>query len=128
MKVTRTLLAPSEVEATEMASRAFSLVAELGHDAKPILESEFGATVVLRHGKAYFRREEFFNTGGTLVEVWHPSLPKPLGTCDHGKFSAWSCGEDAFYQIPEEKKAEFHLAYPDQINFLCPKHAQPYLQ
>lgn len=121
-KVTRTLLAPSAKEGRTIANKAFALVEQKGTGAIPELQSEFEAEVHLHWAeKARFRREEFFNTGGIRVDVWHPALTKPLGTCDDGKFYAsGACGDDAFFRIPEEAKKKF--AHPADMNLLCPKH------
>lgn len=105
----RTLLAPSEEQGRIWAARAWSLLAELGKAARPHLEEEFRARVELFFSeKPSFRREEFFNTGGCLVQVGHPSLPKPLGECSHGARTAWPCERDAHFR--------------SEVGLLCKEH------
>jgi len=118
----RTLLAPSVDEGKAMAREAFAMVEAMGVTALPLLVEKYQAEVVLHWGeKPRFHREEFFNTGGTRVDIWHPSLPKPVGLCDHGKFHAGGrCGADAFFRIPEGAKKNY--AHPTKMIFLCPKH------
>lgn len=109
LNVSRTLLAPSEERGRVWAARAWELVAELGEAAQSQLEEELGARVqIFFSEKPSFRREEFFNTGGCLVQVGHPSLPKPLGGCSHGARTAWPCERDAHFR--------------SEVGLLCKEH------
>lgn len=109
-QVTRTLLAPSKEQGSAWAQTAWALVEKLGGAALPQLEELLDAKVVLFHSsRPSFRREEFFNTGGVRVEVGHPSLPVPLGTCQHGAKSAWPCEEDAHFSLDGKVFCEKHF-------------------
>lgn len=109
LNVSRTLLAPSEEKGRAWATRAWGLVAELGEAAQSQLEEELGGRVQLFFSeKPIFRREEFFNTGGVLIQVGHPSLPKPLGECSHGARTAWPCERDAHFS--------------SEVGLLCKEH------
>lgn len=122
LKVKRTALAPSQEEGEKMAQEAFGLIEKLGVEAKVVLEQMFKAKVVLHWGETTrFHRVDHLDTGGTTVTIWHPTMPKPIGTCDYGKFHAGgACGEDSFFEIPAQAKKNF--AHPDKINFYCPRH------
>lgn len=110
LKVSRTLLAPGEEQGVAWAQSAWALVAELGAAARPQLEDLLGAKVVLFHAAVpSFRREEFFNTGGVRVEIGHPALPVPLGTCQDGARTAWPCEEDAHFSLDGKVFCEKHF-------------------
>lgn len=116
LKVSRTLLAPGEEQGVAWAQTAWAAVAELGAAARPQLEELFGAKVLLFHANdPSFRREEFFNTGGCRVEIGHPALPVPMGTCQHGAKSAWPCEEDAHFSESGKMVCEKHRHPPLEV-------------